>query len=104
MTGISPNQRGVPEISITFEIDINGIIKVSAEDKSSGNKEKLSVKIDTNKSMIDHMIKDAEMFADEDKKLIEQIEYRNELESFAYSLDPEIEDEDKDEVSTLETN
>ena len=89
LTGIPPAPRGVPQIEVTFEIDANGILQVSAEDKGTGNKEKITITNDQNRLTpedIEQMIKDAEKFADEDKKLKERVEARNELESYAYSL------------------
>jgi len=98
LTGIPPAPRGVPQIEVTFEIDANGILQVSAEDKGTGNKEKITITNDQNRLTpedIEKMIQDAEMFADEDKKLKERVESRNELESYAYSLKTQINDKDK---------
>lgn len=98
LTGIPPAPRGVPQIEVTFEIDANGILQVSAEDKGTGNKEKITITNDQNRLTpedIDRMIKDAEVFADEDKKLKERVESRNELESYAYGLKNQINDKEK---------
>ena len=98
LTGIPPAPRGVPQIEVTFEIDANGILQVSAEDKGTGNKEKITITNDQNRLTpedIEQMIKDAERFADDDKKLKERVENRNELESYAYSLKNQIADKDK---------
>lgn len=98
LTGIPPAPRGVPQIEVTFEIDANGILQVSAEDKGTGNKEKIVITNDQNRLTpddIDRMIKDAEKFADDDKKLKERVEARNELESYAYSLKNQINDKEK---------
>nr|AIU47023.1 heat shock protein [Phenacoccus solenopsis] len=98
LTGIPPAPRGVPQIEVTFEIDANGILQVSAEDKGTGNKEKIVITNDQNRLTpddIERMIKDAEKFADDDKKLKERVESRNELESYAYSLKNQISDKDK---------
>merc|ERR1711992_182618 len=73
LTGIPPAARGVPQLEVTFEIDVNGILRVSAEDKGTGNKEKI-------------VIKDAEDFAEEDKKVAERAVAKNELEQYVYSL------------------
>merc|ERR1712062_42535 len=81
LTNIPPAPRGVPQNEVTFEIDANGILVVSAEDKGTDNKEQI--------------IQDAEKFADEDKKLKERVEARNELESYAYSLKNQINDQEK---------
>jgi len=98
LTGIPPAPRGVPQIEVTFEIDANGILQVSAEDKGTGNKEKIVITNDQNRLTpedIDRMIRDAEKFADEDKKLKERVEARNELESYAYSLKNQLGDKEK---------
>lgn len=98
LTGIPPAPRGVPQIEVTFEIDANGILQVSAEDKGTGNKEKITITNDQNRLTpedIEQMIKDAERFADDDKKLKERVEARNELESYAYSLKNQINDKEK---------
>merc|ERR1711879_151642 len=75
--------RGVPQIEVTFEIDANGILQVSAEDKGTGNKEKITITNDQNRLTC------------EDKKLKERVESRNELESYAYSLKNQINDKEK---------
>jgi len=98
LNGIPPAPRGVPQIEVTFEIDANGILQVSAEDKGTGNKEKITITNDQNRLTpedIEKMIKDAERFADEDKKIKERVEARNELESYIYSLKNQIADKDK---------
>ena len=98
LTGIPPAPRGVPQIEVTFEIDVNGILKVSAEDKGTGNKEKIVINNDQNRLSpedIERMINDAEKFADDDKKVKEKVEGRNELESYAYSLKTQLGDKEK---------
>ncbi|GFY44390.1 endoplasmic reticulum chaperone BiP [Trichonephila inaurata madagascariensis] len=98
LNGIPPAPRGVPQIEVTFEIDVNGILKVTAEDKGTGIKEKITITNDHNRLTpedIERMIKDAEQFADEDKKIKERVEARNELESYAYSLKNQINDKEK---------
>ena len=87
ITGIPPAPRGVPQIEVTFEIDANGIMVVSAEDKGTGNKEKITITNDNNRLSpedIERMINDAEKFAEEDAALKGKVEARNELESYAY--------------------
>ena len=89
---------GVPQIEVTFEIDANGILQVSAEDKGTGNKEKITITNDQNRLTpedIEQMIKDAETFASEDAELKLRVESRNELESYAYSLKNQINDKEK---------
>lgn len=72
LTGIPPAPRGTPQIEVTFEIDVNGILRVSAEDKGTGNKEKITINNDDkrlSKEDIDRMVQDAEKFATEDQKV-----------------------------------
>lgn len=98
LTNIPPAPRGVPQIEVTFEIDANGILQVSAEDKGTGNKEKITITNDQNRLTpedIERMINDAEKFADEDSKLKAKVEARNELESYTYSLKNQIGDKEK---------
>lgn len=98
LTGIPSAPRGVPQIEVTFEIDVNGILKVSAEDKGTGNKEKIVINNDNNRlnpEDIERMINDAEKFAEDDKAIKEKVEARNELESYAYSLKNQMNDKEK---------
>jgi len=98
LTSIPPAPRGVPQIEVTFEIDVNGILKVSAEDKGTGSKEQITINNDQNRLTpedIERMLNDAEKFADEDKIMKERVEARNELESYAYSLKNQIADKEK---------
>ena len=113
LTGIPPAPRGVPQIEVTFEIDVNGILKVSAVDKATGNENKIVISNNQNRlspEEIERMIKDAEKFADEDKKVKEKVEAKNELESYVYSLKNQINDKEKlgsklspEEKTTIET-
>lgn len=98
LNNIPPAPRGVPQIEVTFEIDVNGILHVSAEDKGTGNKNKITITNDQNRLSpedIERMINDAEKFADEDKKIKEQVEARNEFEGYAYSLKNQLSDKEK---------
>lgn len=98
LTGIPAAPRGVPQIEVTFEIDVNGILKVTAEDKGTGNKEKIVIKNDQNRLSpedIERMVNDAEKYADEDRKVKERVEAKNELEGFAYSLKTQLNDKEK---------
>lgn len=98
LNDIPPAPRGVPQIEVTFEIDVNGILHVSAEDKGTGNKNKITITNDGNRLSpedIERMINDAEKFADEDKTLKERVDARNELESYAYSLKSQVGDKEK---------
>merc|ERR1712078_239384 len=94
--GIPPAPRGQPQIEVTFEIDSNGILRVSAEDKGTGNKEKIEIKNDANRLSpedVERMIKDAEMFAEEDAKVAARATAKNELEQYAYSLKNQLSDD-----------
>ncbi|XP_071371749.1 endoplasmic reticulum chaperone BiP-like isoform X1 [Centroberyx affinis] len=95
LNGILPAPRGVPQIEVTFETDVNNILRVTAEDKDTGNKNKITVTNDQNRLTpkdIERMVNDAERFAHEDKKLKERIDARNELEKYAYSLKKAVEE------------
>ena len=98
LTGIPSAPRGVPQIEVTFEIDVNGILRVSAEDKGTGNKNNIVINNNQNRLSpedIERMIKDSEKFADEDKKVKEKVEAKNELESYVYSLKNQVNDKEK---------
>ena len=98
LTGIPPAPRGVPQIEVTFEIDVNGILRVSAEDKGTGNKNNIVINNNQNRlspEEIERMVKEAEKFADEDKKLRDRVEAKNELESYVYSLKNQVNDKEK---------
>merc|ERR1712217_569864 len=98
LTGIPPAPRGVPQIEVSFEIDANGIINVGAADKSTGNSESISVsryKGRPSGAEIEAMLKAAEEFAEEDRMMREKVEAKNGLESFAFGLKGQLEDEDK---------
>ncbi len=98
LNGIPPAPRGVPQIEVTFQIDENGILIVTAEDKGSGATEAITITNDQNRLTpedIDRMINDAEKFAEEDKQVKERVESKNELESYAYSLKNQLSDKEK---------
>lgn len=98
LNNVPPAPRGVPQIEVTFEIDVNGILRVSAEDKGTGNKEKITITNDQNRLTpedIERMVNDAEKFADEDKSVKEKVEAKNELESYTYSLKNQVGDKEK---------
>lgn len=95
---IAPAPRGVPQIEVTFDVDVNGILNVKAEDKASGKSKGITITSDKGRlsqEEIDRMIKEAEESADEDKKLKERAESRNSLENYVYSLRNTIKDEEK---------
>ena len=100
LTGIPAAPRGVPQIEVTFDIDANGIVHVSAKDMATGNEQKVSITASTNLTDedIDRAVKDAEAHAEEDKKKKEEIEARNEAESLAYNCQKTI-DELGDKIS-----
>ena len=87
LTGIPAAPRGVPQIEVTFDIDANGIVHVSAKDMATGNEQKVSITASTNLTDedIDKAVKDAEAHAAEDKKKKDEIETRNEAESLTYN-------------------
>ena len=98
LTGIPPAKRGIPQIEVTFEIDVNGILKVSAEDKGTGKKNNITIEESgerLSKEEIDRMVNDAERYAEEDKMIKERIDAKNELESAVYSLRNQIDDTEK---------
>jgi endoplasmic reticulum chaperone BiP len=98
LTGIPPAPRGVPQIDVTFEIDANGILSVSAQDKGTGKAEKITITSEKGRLTqedIDRMVEEAEKFADEDRKVKEAIDSRNGLESYLYNLKNTLEDETK---------
>ncbi|KAI8582959.1 hypothetical protein K450DRAFT_225640 [Umbelopsis ramanniana AG] len=96
LTGIPPAPRGVPQIDVTFEIDANGILRVSASDKGSGKSESITITNDKGRLSqedIERMVREAEEFADEDKALRERTEAKNALENYLYSLKNQISDD-----------
>ena len=94
LTGIPPAPRGVPQIEVTFDIDANGIVHVSAKDMATGNSQQVSITASSNLSNedIEKAIKDAEAHANEDKKKKEEIEIRNNAESLVYNSQKTIDD------------
>ena len=89
LTGIPAARRGVPQIEVTFDIDANGIVKVSAKDKGTGKEQQITISGSTALSddEVDRMVKDAESHAEEDKKRKDEIEVRNQTDSLAYSTE-----------------
>merc|ERR1711991_381808 len=105
LTGIPPAPRGVPQIEVTFEIDANGILQVSAEDKGTGKSEKITITAEKGRlseEEIERMVEEAEQFAEEDKKVKDRIDGRNALEAFLYNLKNTLEDEEKGIADKLE--
>merc|ERR1711865_421999 len=98
LSGIPPAPRGVPQIDVTFEIDANGILNVKAEDKGTGKAEKITITNDKGRlsqDEIDRMVKEAEQFADEDKKTKGRVEAKNSMENYLYSMKNTVEDKKK---------
>ncbi|HEX5982796.1 MAG TPA: Hsp70 family protein, partial [Solirubrobacterales bacterium] len=96
LTGIPPAPRGMPQIEVTFDIDANGIINVTAEDKGTGKEQKIEIKSGSGLSdeEINQMVSDAEAHADEDRKQRELAETRNLAENAAYQAEKAIEEAD----------
>jgi len=109
LTGIPPAPRGVPQIEVTFDIDANGIVHVTAKDRGTGKENKIQVQNGSalSKDDIDRMVKDAEQYAEEDRQRKEEVEVRNQAETLVHSTekfiaenDDKIGDEVKAEVQT----
>ena len=103
LDGIPPARRGVPQIEVTFDIDANGIINVTAKDKGTGKEQKITIASSNklSKEEIDNMVKQAEQFADADKKKREEIEILNQAETATYTVKKSL-DELGDKVSNEE--
>merc|ERR1719506_1916742 len=96
--GIPPAPRGQPQIEVTFEIDSNGILNVGAKDKGTGKNEKIQITNDKGRlsqDEIERMVKEAEEFQEEDQKVREKIEARNQLENYVYSMKNQLSDSEK---------
>ena len=109
LSGIAPARRGVPQIEVTFDIDANGIVNVSAKDLGTGKEQKITISASTKLSEeeIEKKVKEAEKFADEDKKKKETIEIRNNGDSMVYQtektlkdLEGKISEDEKSKVTT----
>jgi molecular chaperone DnaK len=94
LDGIPPAPRGMPQIEVTFDIDANGIVNVSAKDKATGKEQHITITASSglSDSEIDKMVKDAEAHAEEDKSRRERIEERNKLDSLIYSIEKTLKD------------
>lgn len=98
LTGIPPMPRGQPQIEVTFDVDENSILHVSAAEKGSGSKEEITITNDKGRLSeedIERMVKEAAEFEEEDRKMRENVEARNSLESVAYQLKSQINDKEK---------
>jgi L1 cell adhesion molecule like protein len=110
LEGIPPMPRGMPQLNVTYDIDANGILTVSAEEKSTGKSQKLTIQTSGNnltKEQIDEMIKDAEKFKAEDEALMKKVEAKNKLEGAVYGMKQSLGEEKlkakipEDEMKTL---
>jgi molecular chaperone DnaK len=88
LEGIPPAPRGIPQIEVTFDIDANGILHVSAKDKGTGKENKITIKANSglSEAEIQKMVKDAELNAEEDKKKLEVVQARNQGEALVHSV------------------
>merc|ERR1719193_641295 len=106
LTGIPPAPRGVPQIEVTFDVDANGILNVSAVEKGSGKQEKITITNDKgrlSKEEIDRMVNDAEKFKDEDEAQRQRLEAKNGLESYIFNMKSSLDQEQvKAKLSTDE--
>jgi len=112
LTGIPPAPRGVPQIEVTFDVDANGILNVSAVEKGSGKQEKITITNDKgrlSKEEIDRMVNDAEKFKDEDEAQRQRLEAKNGLESYIFNMKSSLDQEQvkaklsADELSNAKT-
>jgi len=114
LSGIAPAPRGQPQIEVTFEIDVNGILTVSAQDKGTGNKNQVTITSEKGRlseEEIQKMLEEAEKMKEEDQKAKERVHARNDLENLVYSLRNQLKDEEKgikdklspDELEAVET-
>ena len=94
LSGIAPAPRGIPQIEVTFDIDANGIVKVSAMDKGTGKEANITITASTNLSdeEVDRAVKEAERFAEEDKKRKESIETKNNADQLTYQTEKQLEE------------
>ncbi len=94
LDGIPPAQRGIPQVEVTFDIDANGILKVSAQDKASGKEQTVTISGSSNldKGEIDRMVNEAQANAEEDKKRRQEINARNEADSLVYQVERQLKD------------
>jgi molecular chaperone DnaK len=94
LVGIPPAPRGVPQVEVTFDIDANGILNVSAKDRATGKEQAITITASSglSKSDIDKMVNEAEAHSEEDKKRREEIEVRNHADSLAYSIERQLQE------------
>lgn len=105
LTGIPPAPRGVPQIEVKFDIDVNGIVNVSAKDLGTGKEQSMTITASTklDDSEIDRMVKEAEKYSSEDKKRREEVEVRNQADSMIYQAEKTIKDfKDKADAAAID--
>jgi heat shock protein 1/8 len=106
LSGIPPAPRGVPQIEVTFDIDANGILNVSAVDKSTGKENKITITNDKgrlSKEDIERMVNEAEKYRSEDEKQKETVSAKNGIESYCFNMKTAVEDEKiKDKISSAD--
>merc|ERR1711957_933692 len=98
LAGIPPAPRGVPQIEVSFDVDANGILQVGAEDKGTGKAEKITIQAEKGRLSeedIERMVREAEEYAEEDKKVKDRIDAKNGLESYLYNLKNTLDDDEK---------
>jgi len=98
LTGIPPAQRGVPQIEVTFIVNADGMLEVSAKDKGSEREEKIVITNDNNRLTpedIEKMLKEAEEWAEQDKQVKETVDAKNDLEQYSYTLKRQLEDKEQ---------
>ena len=96
LSGIPPAPRGVPQIEVTFDVDANGILNVSAVDKAAGQEKRITIRNDSgrlSKEEINRMVADAENYREQDKIQLERIEAKNKLESYCFNMEKTMEDQ-----------
>merc|ERR1712232_1483074 len=101
LTGIPPAPRGVPQIEVTFAVDANGILQVSAEDKGTGKSQSITITADQGRlseAEIERMVREAQEFEEEDRLVKERVESRNSLESYLYNLKHTLEEKVGDQI------
>ena len=106
LTGIPPAPRGVPQVEVTFDIDANGILNVSAKDRATNKEQKIRIEASSGLSDqdIDKMVKDAEAHADEDKRRREEVETRNRLDALTYEVEKNVKEWDEKLDQTTKEN
>jgi molecular chaperone DnaK len=107
LVGIAPAARGVPQIEVTFDIDVNGVLSVTAQDKGTGKQQNITISGASNldQNEIDKMVEDAEKFAESDKEKSSEISLKNQTDMLCYQLEKKLEvatltPELKDEATT----